>query len=97
MQDTGLVKQPMRPGTHPHWQSPPVQTVPGAHAMPHPPQFSLSLDSFAQNITPASEAQRVNPAPPHGGTHVPLVQTVLPWQAWPHAPQLPSSVWGLVQ
>jgi hypothetical protein len=66
-------------------QAPAEQTSPGAHATPQPPQFWLSLWTFAQEPSHSAspEGQLVS--------HAPAAQTSPGAQALPQAPQFAAS------
>jgi hypothetical protein len=84
--------------TSPDWhvtsQFPPEQASPGGHALPHVPQFALSVCVFEQYV-PASVVHDVSS--PHDTPQLPPLQTRPAPHTFPHAPQLLLSVCSLTQ
>jgi hypothetical protein len=72
-------------------QTPPLQTLPAAHALPHPPQFAVSFCVLVH--TGGSPQASVL----SGHLQMPDWQVVPPVQATPHTPQLLGSLCGSMQ
>ncbi len=74
----------VRGGSHRAPQTPPLQTSPGPHAIPQPPQFAAS-DAVSAHVAP----QRICPV---RHAHAPAVHEAPPVHAMPQRPQFKLSV-----
>jgi hypothetical protein len=90
-----LPEQTVSPVGQVAWHLPAWQALPPVHALPQVPQFWLSVLVFVQNGEPASAPPSAAHivSDPHVSPHVPPLHTVPLGHVWPHAPQLPLSVW----
>lgn len=94
--------QAICPDAHAVTHTPPLQACEAPHVMPHPPQFALSVCSFAQYAVPpsgerpASSPHKAKPLP-HVALQAPFEQTRPAPHVMPHPPQFALSVCSFAQ